>query len=298
MAQTVVGIFDNSTDAQQALQQLISAGISQDRIDISTPGTSGSTTSGTTSSDYSSGSTTSSYSGSTSSGYNTDRDDDDSVSRFFRNLFGSDDDDNVRTYSEVGRRGSIITVHAQSAAEAESAARILDQYGAVDVDERAQQYRNQSYTNTTDTANTTGAIPIIEEELQVGKRVVETGGARIRSRIIERPVEESVRLRIEHVRVERNPVNRPATEADLANFREGEIEIREQAEVPVVGKEARVVEEVRLGKEVEEREETIHETVRRTDVEVEDLGTDINRTSTTNTTRTTDLDDLDRNPNL
>jgi len=282
MAHTVVGIFDNSTEAQRALQQLISFGISQDRIDISTPGTSG-TTSGTTST----------YNN-TSSTYNDN--DDDGVSRFFRNLFGSDDDDNVRTYSEVGRRGSIITVHASTPDEAESAARILDQYGAVDVDERAQQYRsNQSYTNTNTADTTTGAIPIIEEELQVGKRVVETGGARIRSRIIERPVEESVRLRVEHVRVERNPVNRPATEADLANFREGEIEIREQAEVPVVGKEARVVEEVRLGKEVEEREETIHDTVRRTDVEVENLDTDINNTTTN---RTTNLNDVDRNPNL
>lgn len=271
MSQTVVGIFDNSTEAQQALQQLMSAGISQDRIDISTPGSSG-TTSGTTSS---------------SSSYD---DNDDSISKFFRNLF-SDDDDNARSYSEVGRRGSIITVHAQSAQEAQSAAQILDQYGAVDIDERAQQYRSQ-----TNTGNTSDTIQVIEEELQVGKRVVETGGARIRSRIIERPVEESVRLRVEHVRVERNAVNRPATEADLANFREGEIEIREQAEVPVVGKEARVVEEVRLGKEVEEREETIHDTVRRTDVEIEDLDTDINRTSSTN--RTTDLNDLDRNPNL
>ncbi|RDC63566.1 YsnF/AvaK domain-containing protein [Adhaeribacter pallidiroseus] len=279
MSQTVIGIFDNSTEAQQALQQLISAGISQDRIDISTPGTSGSTTS------------------STSSSY-TDHDDNDSVGNFFRNLFGADDDDNVRSYSEVGRRGNIITVHAQSAQEAQSAAQILDEYGAVDIDERAEQYR--SNTNTSADVNTSGAIPIIEEELQVGKRVVETGGARIRSRIIERPVEESVRLRVEHVRVERNPVNRPATEADLANFREGEIELREQAEVPVVGKEARVVEEVRLGKDVEERQETIHETVRRTDVEVEDLSTDINRTSTTNTTSTTGTTnlDLDRNPNL
>jgi stress response protein YsnF len=283
MSQTVIGIFDNSSEAQQALQQLISAGISEDRIDITTPGISNATTSSSTTSDYN---TTSTY---------NNNDDDDSVGRFFRNLFGSDDDETYRTYSEVGRRGNIITVHAQSAQEAQNAARILDEYGAVDVDERAAQYRSNQ-TNTSDAA-TSGAIPIIEEELQVGKRVVETGGARIRSRIIERPVEESVRLRVEHVRVERNPVNRPATEADLANFREGEIELREQAEVPVVGKEARVVEEVRLGKDVEERQETIHETVRRTDVEVEDLNTDVDRT-TTNTTRTTNNLDLDRNPNL
>jgi stress response protein YsnF len=47
-----------------------------------------------------------------------------------------------------------------------------------------------------------------------------------------------------------------------------------------VGKTARVVEEVRLDKQVEERDEVIRDTVRRTDVDVENLGT---------TTRTTDL---------
>ena len=278
MAQTVVGIFDNYTEAQQALQQLISSGISEDRIDITTPDTSGTSTTG---------------------GYSNYDNDNDGISNFFSNLFGGDED-NARRYTEVGRRGSIISVHAHSAQEAESAARILDQYGAVDVDERSQQYSSGANTTNTTTSTGTNAIPIIEEELQVGKRVVETGGARIRSRIIERPVEETLRLRVEHVRVERNPVNRPATAADLANFQEGEIELREQAEVPVVGKEARVVEEVRLGTEIEEREETIRETVRRTDVEVENLGTTETRTGTTGTTGTTDYDNLNRtsNPNL
>ena len=108
-------------------------------------------------------------------------------------------------------------------------------------------------------------LPIIEGELHVGKRVVETGGTRLRSRIIERPVAETLRLREEHVWVERNLVNRPATEADLNNFREGTIKMTEQAEVPVVSKDARVVEEVSLSKEVEEREETIRDTVRSSD---------------------------------
>jgi uncharacterized protein (TIGR02271 family) len=112
---------------------------------------------------------------------------------------------------------------------------------------------------------------VIEEELQVGKREVQTGGMRLRSRIIERPVEESLRLREEHVRLERNPVNRPASESDLSTFREGEIEVRERAEVPVVNKQARVVEEINVRKDVEERDETVRETVRKTDVEVENL---------------------------
>jgi uncharacterized protein (TIGR02271 family) len=123
----------------------------------------------------------------------------------------------------------------------------------------------------TDVTDSTESLPIIEEELHVGKRIVQTGGARLRSRIVERPVEETLRLREEHVRVERNAVNRPATEADLNNFREGTIELTEQAEVPVVSKDARVVEEISLSKDVEEREEIIRDTVRSTEVDVDNL---------------------------
>jgi uncharacterized protein (TIGR02271 family) len=193
-------------------------------------------------------------------------------------LFGSDNDD-YNIYSEVARRGStIVTVHAQSDQEAQTAATLLDQYNAIDVNERAAQFRGQTNTATTNTtarAEGSASIPVVEEQLQVGKQVVETGGARLRSRIVERPVEETVRLREEHVHVERTPVNRPATEADFNTFREGEIEITERAEVPVVGKQAQVVEEVSIGKETTERAETIRDTVRKTDVEVERLDTDV-----------------------
>lgn len=115
------------------------------------------------------------------------------------------------------------------------------------------------------------SIPIIEEELQVGKKVVETGGARIHSTIVETPVQETVNLREERVTVERTPVNRPATAADIDALGDKQIELKEHAEVPVVSKEARVVEEVSLGKEVQEREETIRDTVRKTEVDVENL---------------------------
>ena len=73
-------------------------------------------------------------------------------------------------------------------------------------------------------------------------------------------------------RVERRPVDRPATEADLAAFKEGTIEVRESAEEAVVAKKARVVEEVRVGKEVNDRSETITDTVRRTEVDVDKVG--------------------------
>lgn len=119
-------------------------------------------------------------------------------------------------------------------------------------------------------------IPIIEEQLAVGKRTVESGAARVRTTIQEVPVEESVTLREEHVTVERHAVNRPVGDASAA-FTEGTIELTEKAEVPVVSKEARVVEEVMVGKQVTEREETVRDTVKRTEVDVEEVNRGDNR---------------------
>lgn len=279
-----------------------------------TTGTTGYTgTSGA--SDYSGTTGTSGYSGTTgTSGYSgsagsSNADNEESgISKFFKNLFGSDNDESER-FSKVAGQGTVVTVHARTADEAEEVADLLDDYGAIDVDDTYnQQYAGNtggtSYTGTTgnqynntadfstDTTagtsdNTSRSIPIIEENLQVGKKEVSTGGVRLRSRIVEKPVEESLRLREEYVRVERNPVDRPATQADLDNFQEGTVEMRETAEIPVVAKEARVVEEVSLDKEVEHREETIRDTVRRTEVDVEQLNSNVNRKS-----------DLDQTDNL
>ena len=104
------------------------------------------------------------------------------------------------------------------------------------------------------------------------KRQVDRGGVRVNTRVTEKPVKQEVRLREEHARVERRPVDRPATEADLAAFKEGSIEVRESAEEAVVAKQARVVEEVRVGKEVNDRSETVTDTVRRTEVDVDKVG--------------------------
>ena len=114
-------------------------------------------------------------------------------------------------------------------------------------------------------------IPVTQEELVVGKREVDRGGVRVFRRVIEEPVSESVSLREEHVIVDRRPVDRAVTEADL---RDGDrtIELTEMAEEAVVGKTARVVEEVRVGKEATERTETIRDTVRHTEVDVEQVG--------------------------
>jgi uncharacterized protein (TIGR02271 family) len=273
MAQTVVGIFDDSNEAQRAVERLTAYGFTQADIDI------------TSQADVVESDNDMATRGSGSSSDNRDSGFGDRISRFFSNLF--DDESDAQRYSTVARKGTVVSVYADSREEAERAADILDEFGAVNVDEKATEYgmesrstqmgsMNQSDSSMNrnefrDTEESNRSIPVIEEELQVGKREVQTGGMRLRSRIIERPVEESLRLREEHVRIERNPVNRPASESDLSTFREGEIEVRERAEVPVVNKQARVVEEINVRKDVEEREETVRETVRKTDVEVENL---------------------------
>jgi uncharacterized protein (TIGR02271 family) len=117
-------------------------------------------------------------------------------------------------------------------------------------------------------------VPVVEEQLEVAKRIVERGGVRLYTRVVERPVEETVRLRDEHVTVERRPVDRHASDADLAAFKEGTIEVTETDEEAVVSKRTRVVEEVVVNKEVEERSETLRDSARRTEVEVESLGAD------------------------
>jgi stress response protein YsnF len=90
----------------------------------------------------------------------------------------------------------------------------------------------------------------------------------------ESPAEEEVTLREETVDVETRPSQRRLSDAELAAgglFKERVIDIAEMREVPVVTKEAIVLEEVIIRKKVQERVETIHDTVRRTQIEVEDL---------------------------
>ncbi len=211
----------------------------------------------------------------------------------------------------IRRGAYMISVDAQTDEQAGRAVDILQRFNAIDLDQRAAGWRSSGWTGyqadsplytaeeiqkdqnlyskttvgtitgstqesaATQTAGTktagTVAIPVIEEQMQVGKRAIQRGGARIFRHVTETPVEESVQLREEHVSVERRPVNEPATAADITAFKEGTIEVRETAEEPVVAKTARLVEEVEIGKEVTERTATVRETLRRTDVDVEPL---------------------------
>ena len=266
--QTVIGIFKEGLDAQTAVQKLEGTHhIDHNKIDIANP----------------------SAASAAQTSRATDRSSD-GVSNFFGSLFGKSDE--AEKHANAARRGWVVTVHADSRQEAEKVAEVLDSCGAVDVDERDVQSGPQASTTTTPPSgavqdrnvqdrtrtgdNADRTIPIVEEKMNIGKRTVESGGIHMRSRIVERPVEENLRLREEHLHVERIPTNRPATERDFQNFKEGDVTITERKEVPDVSKEARVVEEIKVGKHTEERNETVRGTERKTDVEVNKINPENN----------------------
>ena len=203
-------------------------------------------------------------------------------------------EEEAHLYAEgIRRGGTLVTVHTDQA-NASRVEEILNSHGAVDVDERGREFRQsgwnrfdetaepyaaeerRSFENTRETKRdlkTEGqrSIPVVEEKLNVGKRPVERGGVRIYNRVTEQPVQQNISLTEEHVSVERRPANRPANESDLA-FKDRSYEVKETVEQPVVSKEARVVEEVVIGKERNQRTETVRDTVRKSDVNVERVG--------------------------
>jgi uncharacterized protein (TIGR02271 family) len=91
-------------------------------------------------------------------------------------------------------------------------------------------------------------IPVIREEVTIGKRTVETGVTRVRKTVSEREETIDLPLSTEEVQVERVPVNR-FIEAPEEIRQEGETTvIPVMEEVVVVEKRIRLKEEIRIKK--------------------------------------------------
>ena len=188
-------------------------------------------------------------------------------------------------YAEGMRRGAVLLNAKVDEGQIDRASDILEHAGAVDLDAQETEWRKSGWAGydasahssmrgatagTAPTGRQDETIKVVEEKLVVGKRAVEGGRVRVRSYVVETPVEENVTLHQERVTVERHPVDRAATAADLAAFQERTIEARATSEEAVVSKEARIVEEIGVRKEAADRVETVRDTVRKTEVEVED----------------------------
>jgi len=295
---TITGLFDSRPEAERAVEMLVQqCGIDRDNVQVYAAG-SENVTAGT---------------------MEPRSEDHHGFLASLRDLFLPDED--RATYAEGVRRGGIMVAAQVPDEQLDEAMEAFERSGAVDLDTREQEWRQQGWTgasyetyggdavlgpssdgtrtgvsatttgsataaampagaSTSATTGTTAAttartggeevIPLVEERLRVGKREVANGRVRVRTYVVETPVQEQVTLREEHVEVERRPVDRPLTDADRVDFKDRTIEATETSEEAVIGKEARVREEVVVRKEAGERTQTVSDTVRRTEVEVDD----------------------------
>ena len=174
--------------------------------------------------------------------------------------------DQAKACAEEAKAAGIPIVELKDAAEGDLEAFLVRRQNA------AQDRRDGGsgvLTGTDRKAEVGDVIALYEERLDVGKREVSHGAVRVHSRVVETPVEERVSLHDETVQVDRRPLDRVVSGTD-ALFQDRTIELEEFVEEAVVSKEVRVVEEVSLRREAHDRTETIRDTVRHTEVEIED----------------------------
>ncbi len=255
MASIVVGLFELRSDAEAALNDLVSNNYDRAQIDLKEP-------------------------------YNENSQH--SLASVRHELEGEGvPEGDAKLFEEGMRSGDALEVLHTDDDRAELAREIMNRHGALDIHDAFAQ--RGSYLDAAPIAAVAAAplvaerreaadgdivVPVVEEELAVGKRQIQRGGVRVFQRVEERPVSETVTLRDETVSIERHAVDRAVTNTDAAFAQTADVVLTETHEVPVVTKDARVVEEVVVGKTETDRVETVRDTVRRTDVEVEDITTD------------------------
>ena len=232
---TVIGLFDDRNEAMNAYSALEADGFSGSDLDILT---------------------------------NDDRDDEPKLERIRQ--YVPEPDSSI--YLEGVRKGGTLLTARADGDRMQRAAEIMSGYDMVNIQDRSRDWRAANADLPEMTTGNNNVLDVIEEDLEIGKETVERGRMRAYSVVTEKPFEENVPLREETIRVQRRPVDRTVP-ADPTLFQEKSIEVVERAEVPHVDKVARVVEEVVVGKDVNERVETVHDTVRRQDVKVEPVGT-------------------------
>ena len=167
------------------------------------------------------------------------------------------DEDDAKGYAQAARGGKTLIVAQAPDQKLNEAVAIIERH-----EEGGEARKEQGET-----------VQEVEEELAVGKRKAATGGVRVTTSVSEKPVEQTVTLREERVETERKPADRKLSPEEAEAAFEGKtVEVLATSEEAEVSKQARVVGEVAVGKQVEEREETVKDSVRRTEVEVEKVG--------------------------
>ncbi len=200
-------------------------------------------------------------------------------------LFGGDiEQHEAEVYGKAMEAGGAILTLRVAEEDVPKAMGILNQHNMVDVQKRAVELGLLEEHETVPVAPAVAAaIPakpltgvmskdqvrrLADEQLEVGKRLVEQGTTRIRRFVTERPVEESVTLLEEDAEVIRRAITDPSYVRDI-DWSDQTIEVMETAEEAVVSKSSKVSEEIVVGKTGSDHVETVHDTVHRQQGEVE-----------------------------
>jgi uncharacterized protein (TIGR02271 family) len=194
----------------------------------------------------------------------------------WRRLFGHDiQDHEAAVYGKAVEAGGVVLTVRVPETDVGRATQILNAHNAVDIQKRAISegfLAAPAMPAATMAAGRTMAgeeiLRLAEEELNVGKRLVQGGTMRIRRFVTEKPVEAKVSLHEEHAAIVRRAVADPSFANDI-DWADRTIEVNETAEEPVVSKSVHITEEVVIRKESSDTVRTVKDKVRRQQVEVE-----------------------------
>jgi uncharacterized protein (TIGR02271 family) len=194
----------------------------------------------------------------------------------WKRLFGRDlEHEEAAVLGHSFKEGSVIVVVRVAESHAPTVMSLLDRHKPVDVLDRAKIYGMAGATAAAAEARTPvksaedpEMLRLAEEQINVGKRLVESGHTCVRRYVVEKPVDANITLHEEHVEVIRRAISDPANVTDT-DWSDKTIEVTDTMEEAVVDKTAHVIEEVVIRKQGSDRTQTVHDTVRRQQVLVE-----------------------------
>ncbi|MDF2040428.1 MULTISPECIES: DUF2382 domain-containing protein [unclassified Pantoea] len=224
---------------------------------------------------------------------------------FWQRLFGNTlEEDQAEVYEDAMRTGGVVLSLRADEDELPRALGILDAHE--ELTERRAALPDDDVTNDGLTAPTSGTfqdsaavkplhtepahyvagrtpltgdesnedvLRLADERLEVGKRLVSEGSTRVRRYTVTEPVSENISLREQHAEIFRRPVSETGSPGNV-DWSEKTVEVEESHEQPVINKTAEIIEEVVLRKEASDRVETINDSVRRQEVDIDHASRD------------------------
>jgi uncharacterized protein (TIGR02271 family) len=213
----------------------------------------------------------------------------------WQRLFGHDvDKDEADVYTRAMDKGGVVLTIRTEEEKLARAMTILHSHDAVDVPSRMQssvgngttapginptagkQFAGETNdrpaeplrTSLTGDESEADILRLAEEQVEVGKRLVSEGSTRVRRYTVTDTVSEDISLHEQHADIFRRSVNEPALAGEV-DWSEKTVEVAETHEQPVINKTTHVKEEVVVRTDGSDRTETINDTVRRQEVDID-----------------------------